>query len=55
MTDVIKQLSLEGIFVGYVYDALFCTSNNAQRVKQVMDEQVLKHGVMTTAKINPQN
>lgn len=54
MTDVIKKLSLEGIFVGYVYDALFCTPNNAKRVKQVMDEQVLKHGVMTTAKINPQ-
>lgn len=53
MTDVIKQLSLEGIFVGYIYDAVFCTPNNAQRVKEVMDEQVIKHGVMTTAKISP--
>jgi len=52
MTDVIKQLSLEGILVGYIYDAVFCTPNNAQRVKKVMDEQVVKHGVMTTAKIS---
>lgn len=52
MTDVIKQLSLEGILVGYIYDAVFCTPNNAQRVKEVMDEQVIKHGVMTTAKIS---
>jgi hypothetical protein len=52
MTDVIKQLSLEGISVGYIYDAVFCTPNNAQRVKEVMDEQVVKHGVMTTAKIS---
>ena len=52
MTDVIKQLALEGIVVGYVYDALFCTPNNAHRVKEVMDEQVVKHGVMTTAKIS---
>jgi hypothetical protein len=52
MTDVIRQLALEGIVVGYVYDALFCTPNNAHRVKEVMDEQVVKHGVMTTAKIS---
>lgn len=52
MTDTVKQLSLEGILVLYVYDALLCTPNNAARVKQVMDEQVLKHGVFTVAKIN---
>jgi hypothetical protein len=52
MTDVVRQLSSEGICVGYVYDALFCDPENAQRVKQVMDEQVKKHGVMTIAKIS---
>jgi hypothetical protein len=52
MTDVVRQLSSEGICVGYVYDALFCAPENAQRVKHVMDEQVKKHGVMTIAKIS---
>jgi hypothetical protein len=52
VTDVVRQLSSEGICVGYVYDALFCTPEHAQRVKQVMDEQVKKHGVMTNAKIS---
>ena len=52
MTDVIVELSKEGIFVGYVYDALFCMPDHANRVKQVMDEQLRKHEVMTTAKIS---
>jgi hypothetical protein len=51
MTDVISQLSKESIRVGYVYDALLCHPNNASRVKEVMDEIVLKHGVKTIAKI----
>jgi len=51
MTDVIQVLSKEGIRVGYVYDALLCHPNNASRVKEVMDDIVLKHGVKTTAKI----
>lgn len=52
MTDVILQLSKEGIFVGYCYDAIFCMPDHAARVKAVMDEQVKKHGVMTIAKIS---
>ena len=51
MTDVISQLSKESIRVGYVYDALLCHPTNASRVKEVMDEIVLKHGVKTIAKI----
>lgn len=51
MTDAIKQLSYEGINVIYVYDALLCKPEHANRVKQVMDEQVIKHGVFTSAKI----
>lgn len=51
MTDVILQLSKESIRVGYVYDALLCHPNDSSRVKEVMDDIVLKHGVKTTAKI----
>ena len=51
MTDVILQLSKERIRVGYVYDALLCHPNDASRVKEVMDEIVLMHGVKTIAKI----
>lgn len=51
MTDVIRECSKEGIFVGYVYDALICNPDHAQRIKEIMDEQVIKHGVFTYAKI----
>ena len=51
MTDVIKQLNLEGIFVGYIYDALICEPTHSERVKQVMNVTILKHGVYTTAKV----
>ncbi len=52
MTDVIELLNQEGIYVGYVYDALFCHPKHADRVKQVMDEIILKHGIKTTAKLS---
>ena len=51
MTEVIVQLNKEGIYVGYVYDALFCKATDTPKVKQVMDTVVLKHGVKTTAKV----
>lgn len=51
MTEVIKQLNLEGIFVGYIFDALICEPKHSERVKQVMDVTILKHGVYTTAKV----
>ncbi len=51
MTDVIIKLNSEGIYVGYVYDALFCHPRHKLRVKEVMDEIVLKHGVKTEAKL----
>ena len=51
MTDVITKLNKEHIYVGYVYDALFCHPANAERIKEVMDEVALKHGVKTTAKL----
>ena len=52
MADVVLQLNQEEIYVGYVYDALFCHPKHAERVKQVMDETILKHGIKTTAKLS---
>lgn len=51
MTDVIRILNKEGIYVGYVYDALLCHPKLADRVKEVMDEIVLKHSIKTTVKL----
>ena len=50
MTDVIKKLNSEGIYVLYVYDALLSHPRHANRVQQVMNETILLHGVKTTAK-----
>jgi len=50
MTYVIEKLNSEGIYVGYVYDALFCTPKNKQRVTDVMNEIILNFGVKTIAK-----
>jgi hypothetical protein len=52
MTEVIQILSKENISVGYIYDALICHPDNADRVKVVMDEVCLKHGVKTIAKMS---
>jgi len=51
ITEVIVQLNNEGIYVGYVYDAIFCKAAYAPKVKLVMDKIVIKHGVKTNAKI----
>lgn len=51
MSAVIKKLNLENIFVGYVYDALFCEPKHAIYVKEVMDEIIIGFGILTTAKI----
>ena len=50
MTSAIKKLNSEGIYVGYVYDALFTTDNNKERVTEVMNEVILEFGVHTKAK-----
>ena len=52
MTDVITQLNKENIYVLYIYDALGCFPNHSERVEQVLNETVLKHGVKTTAKLS---
>lgn len=50
MREVIVRLNSEGIYAGYVYDALFCTEDEKETVMRVMNEVVLEHGVWTTAK-----
>lgn len=50
MTEAISKLNARGIYVGYVYDALFCQPEERELVKQIMDEVALIHGVKTTAK-----
>jgi hypothetical protein len=52
MTECIKQLNAKGIYVGYVYDALFCKIGEAEIVKAIMDKVVIECGVYTTAEIN---
>ncbi|MDL2143859.1 hypothetical protein QQY79_15130 [Flavobacterium tructae] len=52
MTSVIQQLNKEGIFVGYVYDALFFHPDYAERVKQVMDAVIQRYRIKTVAKLS---
>jgi len=52
MTECIRQLNFKGIYVGYVYDALFCKRSDAEVVKQIMDKVTLEFNVFTTASIN---
>lgn len=49
MTDVIQQLNQQGIYVGYVFDALICHEKDAEEVTKVMDDVVLLHEVKTKA------
>lgn len=50
MTMAIEKLNKEQIYVGYVYDAIFCEPAYKNRVIEVMNESALAHGVFTTAK-----
>lgn len=51
MKGVFSQFHSEGISAGYIYDAIICHPDNSQRIKEIMDDQVMKHGVFTYAKI----
>jgi len=51
MTECIKRLNKMGIYVGYVFDALFCKKSQSNKVKEVMDKVMLEAGIYTTAKI----
>lgn len=50
MTDCIRKLNMRGIYVIYVYDALYCKVSEADEVKTVMNETILKHNVFTKVK-----
>jgi hypothetical protein len=51
MTQVVSRLNEEGIFVGYIYDALFFDPIHSQKVVQVMNEVAVDLGVFTIAKL----
>jgi hypothetical protein len=50
MTDVIQTLNSYGIYVMYVYDALFCHPRDFEVVRETMNKVIFEHGVMTKAK-----
>jgi hypothetical protein len=52
MTQVIEELNKENIYVGYIYDALFCHPKQAKRVKEIMDTAIQSYNVQTTAKLS---
>jgi hypothetical protein len=37
MTECIRQLNSKGIYVGYIYDALFCKESDAKIVEEIMN------------------
>lgn len=51
MNECINKINERGIYVGYVYDALFCKQSDVETVKKIMDEVILKFKVYTTASI----
>ena len=52
MTEVIKQLNAKNIYVGYVYDALFCSPKQTELVNRTMNEVIERLGVKTEAKVS---
>lgn len=49
MTECVKLLNEKKIYVGYIYDALFCKESEQEIVKKIMNEVVFELGVYTTA------
>lgn len=49
MTECIRRLNKIGIYVGYIYDALFCKESEKELVKKIMNEVVVELGVHTIA------
>lgn len=52
MKKAIKKLNEMGIYVIYVYDALYCHPGDKEMVKLVMDSTVKEMGINTFAKIS---
>lgn len=51
MTEVVLRLNEEGIFVGYIYDALFFAPQYSEKVVETMNEVAAEFRVFTTAKV----
>lgn len=49
ITEVIKRLNKQEIYVLYIYDALGCKESEVEIVKKTMNEVILEFGVYTTA------
>jgi hypothetical protein len=49
MTECIRRLNGIGIYVGYVYDALFCKESEREIVQKTMNEVAVELGVNTIA------
>ena len=49
MTESTKRLNEIGIYVGYVYDALFCKESEKETVKKIMNEVAVELRVYTVA------
>jgi division protein CdvB (Snf7/Vps24/ESCRT-III family) len=49
MTECIRRLNEIGIYVGYVYDALFCKESEREIVQKIMNEVAVELGVNTIA------
>ena len=50
MTAAIQKLNSEGIYILYVYDALYCLESDKKRVVKLMNEEVIKQNVFTQVK-----
>lgn len=50
MASVIERLNGEGVYVLYVYDALYCDPKDAHRVRQVMNQQLISKNIFTSVK-----
>jgi len=48
MSDIIYELSGLGIYVLYVYDALYCRQTHEGIVTEIMNRVIKKHGVFTS-------
>lgn len=49
MSEVIKRLNLDNIYVLYVYDALLCKMSDTNTVKKIMNEVILEKNIYTFA------
>ena len=50
MAKCIEKLNVKGIYVMYVYDALYCKESDSKVVKEVMNDVILENGVFTHVK-----